>query len=186
VRYEIRGAEAEPETTPLTPMPVGPGAMRATPDLPEPTDTVRRLRSAVRYEIVFAVIVLAVTALLVDAAPISAQNSAKPYLATLKSDDLKTWFEIEVTPAKVGPNQIHVTAEHPTGIVQNTLQMQVFLSEATKNIAPLEVKMIRLGPGHYTSVGASIPFPGQWRITAKALVDQFNEEVGSGTFKVSG
>ncbi len=88
-------------------------------------------------------------------------------------------------PAKAGPNQIHVTVEHTTGIVENVLQVQVSLTEATKNIAPLDIKMIRLGAGHYVSTGATIPFPGQWRLTAKALVNDVTEEVGFGTFKVS-
>ncbi|MCU1430661.1 MAG: copper resistance protein CopC [Actinomycetia bacterium] len=179
VRYEVRSSGRAA----LNPLPAGPGAMLATPDLPEPEDTVRRLRSAVWFEIVFALAVLAVTALLVNAAPVSAQSAMKPYLATVKSADGKTWFEVEVAPARVGANQVHVTAEQPTGVVQPVLQLHVFLSEPAKNIAPIEVKMIRLGPGHYASTGASIPFPGQWTITCKALVTDINEEVGIGTFK---
>ncbi len=73
VRYEIRKSGRAA----LSPLPAGPGAMLATtgpPDPPEPEDTVRRLRSAIWYEIAFAIVVLVITSMLVNAAPISAQT----------------------------------------------------------------------------------------------------------------
>jgi len=187
VRYEIRGEarRAMPE-----PLPVGPGAMRASSEddfePPEPEDTLHRFRTAVVFEIIFAIAIFAVTAALVNAAPISATtNVNKPYLETLKSGDGKLWFEVEVAPTKVGATQVHITAERESGIVQPTLQMTVTLANPQKNVAPINVRLIRIGPGHYASTGAAIPFPGQWQLTAKALVTDVNEEVATGSFKVS-
>jgi copper transport protein len=182
VNYEIRSESRELVGEPL---PVGPGA-KLSEDYapPDPADTMSRLRAAVWYEIVFMVVVLGVTALLVNAAPAGAAGAAKPYFATLKSDDLKVYFEIEVTPAKVGPNQVHVTVENPGGTVIPVLDLKVTLSSPSKGVAPINVTMIRLGTGHYASVNATIPFTGNWQIEAKALITPVVEESVIGVFKV--
>jgi copper transport protein len=182
VKYEIRADGRELVREPL---PVGPGAKLADEfEPPDPADTMSRLRSAVWFEIIFMVVVLGVTALLVNAAPAGAAGAAKPYFVTLKSDDLRVWFEIEVTPAKVGPNQVHVTVENPNGIVIPILDLKVSLAEPSKGVAPINVTMIRLGTGHYASVNATIPFPGTWQIEAKALITPVVEESVIGVFKV--
>ncbi|MDQ1521494.1 MAG: copper transport protein [Actinomycetota bacterium] len=182
VRFEVRrGARAQLPS----PLPVGPGAMRAAPELPDPADTVRRLRSAVWYEIGFAITVLAVTALLVNAAPIRG-GSAKPYLATLTTENPNVQYDVEVTPARVGPNQLHLTAQKPTGEEIALVGITVTIANPDKGIAPITVKLLRLGTGgHYAGTGLSIPFAGKWRIDIRGLVTDVDEAAAAGEFKVS-
>jgi hypothetical protein len=44
-----------------------------------------------------------------------------------------------------------------------------------KKIAPINVPLRDLGPGHYLSPGFFFPFGGDWRITARARLDEINE-----------
>jgi copper transport protein len=158
--------------------------MRATPDLPDPEDTVHRLRSAVWYEVAFAVAVLAVTALLVNAAPARAADVAKPFAATLSSESNNINYDVSVTPARVGPNQVHITATKPTGELAPLVGISATLSNPDKGIAPIDVKLLKVGGTHYQSTGVSIPFPGKWRIDIKGLVTDVDEATASAEFKV--
>jgi copper transport protein len=63
----------------------------------------------------------------------------------------------------------------PSGALANVLQLDVEFSNAAKNIAPFKVTMIKLGPGHYTSTGLTMPFSGTWELDIKALVTQIDE-----------
>jgi copper transport protein len=184
VRFEIRRSG---RLALANPMPAGPGAMRAAPELPEPQDTVRRLRTAVWYEIAFAAAILAITAVLVNAAPVQADTS-EPYLATLRSDtNENVRFEVQVSPAQVGPNQVHITALDPNGELVPLVEVAVALSEPSRGIAPIDVDLLRIGTGgHYQSTGVSIPFEGRWRIDVRALVTDVEQVTVSGEFDVGG
>lgn len=182
VRHEVRRSAR----LPMNPLPAGPGAKLATPDVPDAEDTVQRLRSAVRYEVLFAVAVLAVTALLVNAAPVRG-DTAKPYVATVQSNSAKRIsYELEVTPARVGPNQVHITAIDPNGVAQPLVDIQVTLSNPSKGVAPFDVKLLRIGTGgHYQSTGVSIPFPGRWRLEVRGFVTDVDEAAVTGEFDVA-
>jgi len=58
------------------------------------------------------------------------------------------------------------------------------LSNPDKGIAPIDVKLLKVGGTHYQSTGVSIPFPGTWRIDIKGLVTDVDEAAVSSTFKV--
>jgi copper transport protein len=181
VRYEIRRAGRAQ----LSPLPAGPGAMRAAPDLPDPDDTVHRLRSAVWYEVAFAVFILAVSALLVNAAPASG-TGAKAYIATLTTENPNVSYDVEITPARVGLNQLHLSAVKPDGELVPLVGITVTIANPGKNVAPINVRLLKIGTGgHYTSAGMSIPFPGKWRIDVKGLVSDVDEAAAAGDFKVS-
>jgi copper transport protein len=183
VRFEIRRSARSQLPTPL---PAGPGAMRATPDVPDPEDTVRRLRTAVWYEVAFALAILAVTALLVNAAPARGAEAAEPFSATLKSDDNSVWFDVAVTPARVGPNQVHITPVKPTGEIAPLVDISATLSQPGENTAPLDVELLSVGGTHYQSRAASIPFAGRWRIEITGLVSDVDQVTVAGEFDVSG
>ncbi len=182
VRFEIR---RRGRPTLAGAVPAGPGAMRAAPELPDPQDTLHRLRSAVRYEIGFAVAVFAVTALLVNAAPVRAET-AKPFVQVLTTENPNLVYDVDVTPARVGPNELHLTAQKPTGEEVPLVDLTVTIANPDRDIAPIPVKLIRLGTGgHYTSANLSIPFAGTWRIEIKGLVSNVDEAAAAADFKVA-
>lgn len=140
-------------------------------DLDDAT-AVRRLRRSVGLEVVVGAVILAVSSLLVNAAP--ARNVANaPVSATLKTKTV--WFDLLVAPAKAGPNEVHLTALTPTGGLADPPQVTAELSEPDKDIAPIKLPLERLGPGHYIAQGFQIPFVGKWRLTVKALVTDVDE-----------
>jgi len=49
------------------------------------------------------------------------------------------------------------------------------MSQPDNDIAPIEVKLIRLAPGHYTSAGFTVPFAGDWKLTVKAVLGDVDE-----------
>ncbi len=154
------------------PLPVGPGAARADLDVEVRADTVRRLRFTVGLEVGFLVVVLATTALLVNAAPARTAVNA-PFNTTLQSKGLT--FEVLFVPARTGPNEMHLTTLQSNGVLANVLGLEADLSNPAKGIAPIKVTLIKLGPGHYTSNGLALPFSGKWQLDIKALVTEIDE-----------
>ena len=136
-------------------MPVGPGAALADLDLEDRAETARRLRISVGVEVVFLVAVLAVTALLVNAAP-GAQHR-RTRRSRPRSRATACSSKCSIVPARTGPNEMHITVLKPDGVVANVLSVDAELSNPAKDIAPIKVTLIRLGPGHYTTNNLTIP-----------------------------
>jgi copper transport protein len=132
----------------------------------------RRLRRSVAVELVISVVILAVTALLVDAAP-PIDTATGPYIATLNAGSVK--IDTVLTPARRGPNELHLTALTAGGGIQDTVDMTAELSQPANDIAPIEVPLIRAGPGHYLSNSFVVPFAGTWQLTVKALITDVDE-----------
>jgi copper transport protein len=189
-------ADRGPEGGTSTPPPVGPGGDSGLPPDPdddeegypegyvldEPTAE-RRLRRGLMVEVVLGVVILAVTALLVNAAP-ARDLSSGPYLATLRTD--KVSFDVTVTPAKRGANEMHLFTLDPkgTGTTVDATEVSAEMSQPDNDIAPIEVKLIRLAPGHYTSAGFAVPFAGDWKLTVKAVLNDVDESSATTTVPI--
>ena len=163
-------------------------------DLPAQIDTldqyeiddateVRHLRRSVWSEVVLAVAVLAATALLVNAAPARtavAQGSEGGAVGvTMKSK--KVWVDFTATPGVKGPNDVHVNTLTPSGAPLDVSDLKVTIDLPDRNIAPIDVALRRLSPGHYYAPGFDVPIGGAWRVTAKPLVSQFDQPTVRGT-----
>jgi copper transport protein len=163
-------------------------------DLPASTDTVdqdeiddasevRHLRRSVWSEIVLAVAVLAATALLVNAAPARtavAQGSEVGAVGvTMKSK--KVWVDFTAAPGVKGPNDVHANTLTPSGAPLDVTELKVTIDLPDRNIAPIDVALRRLSPGHYYAPGFDVPLAGDWRVTAKPLVSQFDQPTLRGT-----
>ncbi|MCJ7436428.1 MAG: copper resistance protein CopC [Acidimicrobiia bacterium] len=163
-------------------------------DLPAQTDTldqyeiddaseVRHLRRSVWGEIVLAVAVLAATALLVNAAPARtavAQGSEGGAVGvTMKSK--KVWVDFTATPGVTGANDVHANTLTPSGAPLDVTDLKVTIDLPDRNIAPIDVALRRLSPGHYYAPGFDVPIAGEWRVTAKPLVSEFDQPTLRGT-----
>ena len=146
----------------------------------------RRLKRSVFFEVLIAILVISVTALLVDAAPAkvaAAQRGTGASEVTLKSPQV--WVSIYLTPGVApGANDVHVSALLPSGAPLNLQQLTATLDYPGRHIPPLEIPLRHLGPGHWLSPGFTIPFSGGWRITAHAQLDEFTEVTLAGTLPV--
>ncbi|MGZ4688577.1 MAG: copper resistance CopC/CopD family protein [Acidimicrobiia bacterium] len=148
--------------------------------LDEPTAE-RRLRRALTIEVLISVVILAVTALLVNAAP-ARELDTGPYLATLNTKQIS--FDVTITPANRGANEMHLFTLTRSGGTADPTQVSAEMSQAANDIAPIKVKLIRLGPGHYTSAGFTVPFAGDWQLTVKAVVNEVDEASATSTVKI--
>ena len=79
--------------------------------LDEPTAE-RRLRRSLLLEVMISIVILAVTALLVNAAP-ARELDTGPYLATLNTKQVS--FDVTITPANRGANEMHLFTLTPSG-----------------------------------------------------------------------
>jgi hypothetical protein len=79
---------------------------------------------------------------------------------------------------------MHVTVLKPDGVVFNVLSVDAEISNAAKNIAPIKLTLIKLGPGHYTTNNLTIPVSGKWTVDIKALVSDLDEVAVTTTMTV--
>ncbi len=139
--------------------------------LDEPTAE-RRLRRSLLLEVLISIVILAVTALLVNSAPARGLDTG-PYIGTLNAKQVS--FNVTIDPASRGANVMHLYTLTPSGAVSDPVDVTAEMSQSANNIAPIKVNLIRLGPGHYTSSGFTVPFAGDWQLTVKAVVNQVDE-----------
>jgi copper transport protein len=140
-----------------------------------------RLRRSVLAEVFLGIVVLALTAMLVNAAPAISLETA-PFFKTVSAGG--NYYDLIVSPAKSGPNQVHVTASTQAGGPTSVLQMTVTFDNPGKGIAPINVPLLRLAPGHYASYSFQFPFGGTWRMTVKALLTQVDETTFSTNVRI--
>ncbi|MCZ7527662.1 MAG: copper resistance protein CopC [Acidimicrobiia bacterium] len=139
------------------PVPPGPGPAPGPPGdqvRPAGRGLVARL---VAVELLLAAAVLGASAVLAGTEP-SGASAAGPYATIVEGDPL--WFDVLVTPARAGRNDVHVTALAPGGGLTDVLDMRVTMSLPARDVAPIEVPLRRLGPGHYFSPGFDLPIAG--------------------------
>ena len=148
--------------------------------LSEPTAE-RRLRRSLLIEVLMSVVILAVTALLVNAAP-ARELDTGPYLATLTTKQVV--FDVTITPAKRGANEMHLFTLTPSGSTTDPTEVSAEMSQKSNDIAPIAVKLIRLAPGHYTSAGFTVPFSGDWQLTVKAVINSVDEASATATVPI--
>jgi copper transport protein len=155
----------------------GPGTDTADPD----TETVANLRKTVGAETVLAVVVLAVTSLLVNAQP-ARSALAQPYSAEMRSD--MVLVDVTVDPAKTGPAAFHFYTLNPQGGQQEVQDLTASLTLAAQDVGPLEIPVQRAGPNHFSAYNFNIPLKGEWKLEVKALLTDIDEATVSTTIPV--
>jgi copper transport protein len=140
---------------------------------------VRRLKRSVFAELVIAFVVLAITALLVNAAP-ARSIQTQPISMTLKSSQV--WVDVVIAPGVAGGNDIHLTALPVGDTVTNVEDMAVQLTRPGADLPPFSVPLTKFGPGHYIASLYDIPYPGDWRMTIRMRLGQTDEAVVTGKF----
>ncbi|HZQ75918.1 MAG TPA: copper resistance protein CopC [Acidimicrobiia bacterium] len=156
----------------------GPGAAA---DAPTDEETVARLRRTVGAEAAVAVVVLAVTALLVNAQP-ARSALAQPFSTEMRSDAVLV--DVTVDPAKTGPAALHFYTLSPEGAVKEVQDLTASLTLPSRDVGPLAVPVQRAGPGHFVANGFNIPLSGKWTLGVKVLLSDIDEADVSGTVPV--
>ena len=155
----------------------GPGAATADPD----SEIVAGLRRTVGAETVIAIVVIAVTSLLVNAQP-ARSALAQPFSASMRSD--LVLVDVTVDPAKAGPADFHIYTLSPQGGQQDVQELKATLTLPSQEVGPLALPVSRAGPGHFSAYNFAIPLRGEWKLEIKALLSEIDEATVSTTVPV--
>jgi copper transport protein len=158
-------------------VPGGPGSgKRPSADLV--TVTLRKLRWSVTAEVVIALAVLAVTAVLVNT-PTGRESFTPPARATVAFDTGgaggRGSIGLAMTPARLGPNQISISVTGSTGRPYRPQQIQAALSLPARHLGPLPVSLTPDGRGRYLGGPVTVTITGQWQLLITIRSDAFDE-----------
>jgi copper transport protein len=132
------------------------------------------LRRALRGEVALLAVVIGVTAALASyAPPVSAQSG--PFATTTEVGP--TTLEMDVDPARVGANQIHIYFfDAKTGAPYKPgKELTVTATLPEKEIGPLPLTVQDAGPGHYIVQSALLNAPGDWELGLTLRVSEFDQ-----------
>ncbi len=159
------------------------------PDDPELEAELRRrewrsLRRSVWAEAGLGLVILAVTAALVNATPAVNAATSRSGAAgvTLRSPEVVV--DVTVNPAVAGVNDVHVSTYSRAGAPLDVAELTVTIDLPERDIAAISVPLRRLGPGHYLSPGFDIPLAGDWRVAAKARLTDVDQVTLTGTIPI--
>ncbi len=136
--------------------------------------TVRRLRRSVFAEVVVALLVLAVTALLVNAEP-AKEAVAQPYSGSVSA--LGVQVNVILDPARAATdNEFEIYVLGPTGAPKAIPELDLTISLPSRGIQSLPVALLPVGPGHYLAAGVDIPYAGNWQINLTVRTSAIDEQ----------
>jgi copper transport protein len=139
-----------------------------------------RLRRAISIETFLAVVVVIVTSLLMASNPSEASASA-PFSATLTSGGYLA--SIEVAPARVGSNEVHIFLSSPNSSLAQFDNATVTIQDPSRNVDPIKIDVIRAGPDHVISNAATFPYAATWTMVVKVRYG-FKEVIFTADVKV--
>ncbi|MGY5885289.1 copper resistance CopC/CopD family protein [Modestobacter lacusdianchii] len=145
------------------------------------------LRRSVLVELAGAVVVLALSAVLVSQPP-AAAALAVPVEATLPLQSSagtagNGTVQVSLDPARPGPTSMHVYLYDAEGRLTQPQQISVTLTELAQEIGPLDVELAAAGPGHYVA-DPVLPTAGSWTLAVTVRLDEFTAVTASTAFPV--
>ena len=127
----------------------------------EPAAIRRSLRRSVGAEAVLAVVVLAVTSLLVAANP--ARTTEERTVEVAKVVD-GTVIEVVAVPARPGPVTFHLYVQDPSLGLNAQVGAEARLSLPAEHIPGITLPLQREGAAHFSAVSVEVPMRGTWRL----------------------
>ncbi|MFF8448852.1 copper resistance CopC/CopD family protein [Streptomyces leeuwenhoekii] len=160
------------------------------------------LRRSVLAEAGIAVVLLAVTTALTQSEPgrteqeakaaVSASASAVPPSGTLSLDlpfdtggeDGEGVVRIELVPARVGGNDVHVYVERPNGRAFDIPEVKLAFTLESQDVGPLPVVPDHITTGHWSASGVQIPMAGDWKVAATVRTSDIDQVTVSKNAKI--
>ncbi|MGC9440188.1 copper resistance CopC/CopD family protein [Streptomyces sp. WG5] len=152
------------------------------------------LRRSVLAEAGVAVVLLAVTTVLTQTEPGRTEEEAKaanpstaspsaPSTGTVTLDmpfdtgsqNGKGVVRVELDPARVGANDMHLYVERPNGNAFDIPEVKVAFTLEAKNIGPLPVVPDRITTGHWSASGVQIPMAGDWEVAVTVRTSDIDQ-----------
>ncbi|WP_144125317.1 copper resistance protein CopC [Catellatospora sichuanensis] len=152
-------------------------------------DNPRPLRRIVTTELAIAAVVLAVTGALTQTTPArtaqeTAQLPAQPviYSSTLTSS-LYT-LQVEVDPAKLGDNAVHLYAYKADGSPLPVVEWKATAALPSAGIEPITFPVLQLTDNH-ASGQVTLPTPGDWQLRFTLRLSEIDQDSVTATVPIS-
>ncbi|MEU6288345.1 copper resistance protein CopC [Streptomyces sp. NPDC046988] len=152
------------------------------------------LRRSVLAEAGVAVVLLAVTTVLTQTEPGRTEQEAKatgassattpaPSTGAVTLDmpfdtgaqNGKGVVRVELDPARVGANEMHLYVERPDGTAFDLPEVKVALTQEAKDIGPLPVAPDHITTGHWSASGVQIPIGGDWEVSVTVRTSDIDQ-----------
>ncbi|WDV52929.1 copper resistance protein CopC [Streptomyces coeruleorubidus] len=154
------------------------------------------LRRSVLAEAGIAVVLLAVTTVLTQTEPGRTEQDAKAATSSSSStspdtgasgaltlnmpfdtggENGKGIVTVDLDPARVGDNEMHVYVERPDGQAFDIPEVKVDFTLKAKDIGPLPVVPDHIATGHWSANGVQIPMAGDWKVDVTVRTSDIDE-----------
>ncbi|MFI1754740.1 copper resistance CopC/CopD family protein [Streptomyces sp. NPDC020571] len=152
------------------------------------------LRRSVLAEASVAVVLLVVTTVLTQTEPgrteeeakaagTSSATSSAPSTGAVTLDmpfdtgsqNGKGVIRVELDPARVGANAMHLYVERPDGTAFDIPEVKVALTQKAKDIGPLPVVPDHITTGHWSASGVQIPMAGDWEVAVTVRTSDIDQ-----------
>ena len=157
------------------------------------------LRRSVLAEAGVAVVLLAVTTVLTQTEPGRTEEEAKAAKAAASSSSSSSSAEagsgavtltmsfdtggtdgkgvatVDIDPARVGGNEMHVYVQRPNGRAFDIPEVKVALTLEAKKIGPLAVTPDHITTGHWSASNVQIPMAGDWKIAVTVRTSDIDQ-----------
>ncbi|WP_037674775.1 copper resistance CopC/CopD family protein [Streptomyces griseus] len=156
------------------------------------------LRRSVLAEAGVAVVLLAVTTVLTSTEPGRTEEAAAKATSSSSSSssssdgstagaltldmsfdtggtDGKGVVSIDLDPARVGGNEMHVYVQRPNGRAFDVPEVKVAFTLEAKKIGPLPVTPDHITTGHWAANGVQIPMAGEWKVAVTVRTSDIDQ-----------
>ncbi|MGW3118033.1 copper resistance CopC/CopD family protein [Streptomyces sp. NPDC001107] len=155
------------------------------------------LRRSVLAEAGVAVVLLAVTTVLTQTEPGRTEQEAKAATSSSSSasstadsssgaltltmpfdtggTDGKGIVSVDLDPARVGGNDMHVYVQRPNGRAFDVPEVKVAFTLEAKKIGPLPVNPDHIATGHWATNGVQIPMAGDWKVAVTVRTSDIDQ-----------
>ncbi|MFA3877184.1 copper resistance CopC/CopD family protein [Streptomyces sp. MMCC 100] len=82
---------------------------------------------------------------------------------------------VELDPARVGANDMHLYVERPDGTAFDIPEVKVALTQKAKDIGPLPVAPDHITTGHWSASGVQIPMAGDWEVAVTVRTSDIDQ-----------
>jgi len=184
IEFAVAAAVAGPQSTSA-------GTPTATPTVQETpagpvAPSIGRLRASVSAEVAIAVVVLGLTAALVNTVP-GNQDFAPPYSATVVgqgNNGEAITVTLDVDQTKAGRTSMRISTHTKDGAVLPFVAADGTLTEPGTGLGPVNFSFAGAGPGRATAAAVVVPAPGTWTLTAQVRTDQITDYSATTTYTV--
>jgi copper transport protein len=148
----------------------------------------RRLRQLVLVEALVALTIIGITSVLVQLTPAStaeATQGSQPSVQSASLTDPHFTLTVDLTPAQVGVNELHLYASTPDGLAVSIVEWNVTASNKAAGVDNIAAVVTSVTPDH--AIGQiGLPSAGLWHFTFTLRLDATTDGIVVADLTVSG